>query len=90
MSTHVRFWQFFAVLRRKAFRASRSRSREEVWTAAVTQLEIGEKANFRISPAAADFDPEGLAPNENAQTWTIELLRVRAGGLARVTHFLSM
>lgn len=46
-----------------------------VWTAAVGQMDIGEKAVFSMSRKAVDFDPEGLSPTDST-TWTIELLRV--------------
>mmetsp|Transcript_58991 Transcript_58991/g.127640 ORF Transcript_58991/g.127640 Transcript_58991/m.127640 type:complete len:650 (+) Transcript_58991:62-2011(+) len=47
-----------------------------VWTAAVKQMEIGEKAMFAISKKAIDFDPEGLAPTDSCSNWTVELLRL--------------
>jgi len=47
-----------------------------VWTAAVTQMEIGEKALFTMPRKAVDFDPEGLNPTESSSTWSIELLRI--------------
>lgn len=47
-----------------------------VWTAACTQMEIGEKAVFQMSKKAVDFDPEGLNPTDSSATWTLELLRV--------------
>jgi hypothetical protein len=47
-----------------------------VWTAAVSQMDIGEKARFTISRKAVDFDPEGLNPTDSSSIWDIELLRV--------------
>jgi len=47
-----------------------------VWTAAVTQMEIGEKATFAMSRKTVDFDPEGLNPVDSSATWTIELVRM--------------
>eukprot|EP00928_Gymnodinium_smaydae_P033008 TRINITY_DN23762_c0_g1_i1.p1 TRINITY_DN23762_c0_g1~~TRINITY_DN23762_c0_g1_i1.p1 ORF type:complete len:712 (-),score=148.44 TRINITY_DN23762_c0_g1_i1:180-2315(-) len=46
------------------------------WTAAATQMEIGEKAEFTISKKVVDFDPEGLNPTDSGPTWTIELVDV--------------
>lgn len=46
------------------------------WTAAVIQMEIGEKAIFAMTQKAIDFDPEGLTPTDGSATWNIELLRV--------------
>eukprot|EP00929_Paragymnodinium_shiwhaense_P108638 TRINITY_DN74959_c0_g1_i1.p1 TRINITY_DN74959_c0_g1~~TRINITY_DN74959_c0_g1_i1.p1 ORF type:complete len:658 (+),score=240.12 TRINITY_DN74959_c0_g1_i1:121-2094(+) len=47
-----------------------------VWTEAVKQMEIGEKANFTMSRKAVDYDPEGILPNDSCTTWTVELVRV--------------
>eukprot|EP00927_Polykrikos_kofoidii_P013997 TRINITY_DN160_c0_g4_i2.p1 TRINITY_DN160_c0_g4~~TRINITY_DN160_c0_g4_i2.p1 ORF type:complete len:653 (-),score=185.29 TRINITY_DN160_c0_g4_i2:170-2128(-) len=47
-----------------------------VWTAAVCQMEVGEKALFAMNRKAVDFDPEGLNPTESSPTWTIELVRL--------------
>jgi len=47
-----------------------------VWTAVAELLEIGEKAVFDINPKPIDYDPEGLAPTDNTNTWTCELVRV--------------
>lgn len=47
-----------------------------VWTEACTQLEIGEKAVFKVNRKAVDFDPEGLNPTESCAQWTVELLGV--------------
>lgn len=46
------------------------------WTAAITQLEVGERASFAVSHKVVDFDPEGLAPTDSCSTWIIELVRV--------------
>mmetsp|Transcript_56313 Transcript_56313/g.134371 ORF Transcript_56313/g.134371 Transcript_56313/m.134371 type:complete len:646 (+) Transcript_56313:39-1976(+) len=48
-----------------------------VWTAAVQQLEIGEKARFALSRKALDFNPENLAPDDSCSSWEIELIRVQ-------------
>jgi len=47
-----------------------------VWTAAVCQLEVGEKAVFAMTRKAVDFDPEGLNPTDSSATWAIELVRM--------------
>lgn len=47
-----------------------------VWTAAITQMDIGEKARFAMPRKAVDFDPEGLNPTESSPTWIIELVRI--------------
>jgi len=46
------------------------------WTAAVVQMEVGEKAVFQMSKKVVDFDPEGLTPTDSSATYVIELLRV--------------
>eukprot|EP00928_Gymnodinium_smaydae_P005963 TRINITY_DN12070_c0_g1_i1.p1 TRINITY_DN12070_c0_g1~~TRINITY_DN12070_c0_g1_i1.p1 ORF type:complete len:653 (+),score=196.07 TRINITY_DN12070_c0_g1_i1:111-2069(+) len=47
-----------------------------VWTAAVCQMELGEKAVFSMTRKMVDFDPEGLNPTDSSSTWTIELLNI--------------
>jgi hypothetical protein len=47
-----------------------------VWTAAIQNLDIGEKAEFTISKKAVDFDPVGLNPTDSSKTWTVELVSV--------------
>ncbi|CAE8641595.1 unnamed protein product, partial [Polarella glacialis] len=47
-----------------------------VWTAAVIEMDIGEKATFSLARKAVDFDPEGLSPSDSCSTWTVELLRI--------------
>jgi hypothetical protein len=46
------------------------------WTAAATQMEVGEKAVFAMTNKVVDFDPEGLTPTDFTATWQIELLNV--------------
>jgi len=47
-----------------------------VWTEAVKQMEVGEKAAFSMSRKALDFDPEGLTPTESSSSYVVELLRI--------------
>lgn len=47
-----------------------------VWTAAVLQMEVGEKAQFKLNKKAVDFDTEGLLPTDSSVEWIIELNRM--------------
>eukprot|EP00933_Yihiella_yeosuensis_P045101 TRINITY_DN40419_c0_g1_i1.p1 TRINITY_DN40419_c0_g1~~TRINITY_DN40419_c0_g1_i1.p1 ORF type:complete len:650 (-),score=189.35 TRINITY_DN40419_c0_g1_i1:159-2108(-) len=47
-----------------------------VWTKVVSEMEVGEKARFKLNKKAVDYDPEGLNPTEYSATWDVELLRV--------------
>mmetsp|Transcript_146707 Transcript_146707/g.365835 ORF Transcript_146707/g.365835 Transcript_146707/m.365835 type:complete len:647 (+) Transcript_146707:101-2041(+) len=47
-----------------------------VWTAVVMQMEVGEKAQFKISRKAVDFDLEGLMPSDSCSDWIVELVRI--------------
>jgi len=46
------------------------------WTAAATQMEVGEKAVFAMTGKVVDFDPEGLTPTDSSSTWHVELVDV--------------
>jgi hypothetical protein len=46
------------------------------WTEVAKQLDVGERAEFKIARKIVDFDPEGLNPTDSATTWKVELLKV--------------
>jgi hypothetical protein len=46
------------------------------WTAAATQMEVGEKAVFTMTNKVVDFDPEGLTPTDSTSAWHVELVEV--------------
>jgi len=46
------------------------------WTAAAMQMEVGEKAQFKMSRKAVDFDLEGIMPSDACTEWVVELVRI--------------
>jgi len=46
------------------------------WTAAVTQMDIGEKAIFQMSYKVIDYNPDCLCPDAETKAWSVELVKV--------------
>eukprot|EP00405_Crypthecodinium_cohnii_P018435 CAMPEP_0206477662 /NCGR_PEP_ID=MMETSP0324_2-20121206/35544_1 /ASSEMBLY_ACC=CAM_ASM_000836 /TAXON_ID=2866 /ORGANISM="Crypthecodinium cohnii, Strain Seligo" /LENGTH=646 /DNA_ID=CAMNT_0053953725 /DNA_START=69 /DNA_END=2009 /DNA_ORIENTATION=+ len=51
-------------------------STSPVWSAAVMQMKIGEKAQFQVPKKAVEYDLEGFLPSDFCATWNIELLSI--------------
>jgi hypothetical protein len=46
------------------------------WTAAVVQMDIGEKALFSMTYKVVDYNPDYLCPDADTTTWIVELVKV--------------
>lgn len=82
---HMAFLKLEAVDEKKSYPESEDSSlvlvlgdpqTSPVWTAACCDMEVGERAKFKISRKAVDYDPEGLNPTDSTSTWIIELVRM--------------